>query len=987
MNAPIRVLFAEDSPVDVELAQRELKRAGLRFAPRVADTEPAFREALAEFAPDVILSDFAMPKFDGMLALSLARELSPEVPFIFVSGTLGEEYAIRALKDGATDYVLKSNLMRLPVAVERALQEARERAARREMEHDLRRSKLALDHAMDMILLIDRASMRFIDVNHAVTERLGYTREEMLALAPQDVLPASREALERAYDEMIANPSVASGMRSHYLCKDGSLLPFESTRRALRFGERWIIVAVSRDVRERIAAEQALRESEIRFRQTFELAASGMAHVSLEGRLLRVNRRLCEILGYAEDELLGRTVKEISHPEDRDATDAQRARVRSREIASARFEKRYLHKDGAVVWASLTVALARDAAGDPEYEIAVFEDITERKAHLERIERLTRVHAVLSGINGVIVRVRDRQELFREACRIAVEHGRFPLAWVGVANPAADRVEPVAWAGDADGYVQRIMPLRLGADPRHPPGMAGMAIRERKPMVANDLANDPRVVTKDAPLARGLRSLAVLPLQVARGAVGVLALYASQVGFFDDEEMKLLAELADDISFALEHLAREEKLSYLAFYDPLTGIANRTLFLERLDQHVQAAVGAGSKVALAMADVERLRTINDSLGRHAGDAVLRQLAERLARDADPGRIGRLGADQFAILFPAVKGRSEVARRFEETWHRCADAPFQVRDAEFRVSLKAGITLCPNDGSQAEELMNNAEAALRKAKDGGDRYVFYTPQMTARTAETLTLENQLRQALEREEFVLHYQPKVDGVTGRIAGVEALIRWQSPELGLVPPGRFIPLMEETGLILEVGAWALAKAVADHARWLDEGLSPPRVAVNVSAIQLRQREFVTALEEAIAAGAKPTGLDLEITESLVMDDIEGNIVKLKAVRQLGIDIAIDDFGTGYSSLGYLAKLPVQALKIDRSFIITMLSDPDTMTLVQTIISLAHSLKLKVVAEGVETEEQAKMLHLLRCDQIQGYLVGKPMPIEELTPLLAGR
>jgi EAL domain-containing protein (putative c-di-GMP-specific phosphodiesterase class I) len=283
------------------------------------------------------------------------------------------------------------------------------------------------------------------------------------------------------------------------------------------------------------------------------------------------------------------------------------------------------------------------------------------------------------------------------------------------------------------------------------------------------------------------------------------------------------------------------------------------------------------------------------------------------------------------------------------------------------------------------LFQNAEAALKKAKATGERYLFHTQQMTERIGEELALENKLRKALEKEEFVLHYQPKVDTSTRRIESVEALIRWQSPELGLVPPMEFIPLLEETGLILEVGAWALRRAVVDHRTWTERGLLAPRISVNVSAVQLRQRDFVATVEEAIRAGAIPPGIDLEITESLVMEDIDANVQKLEALRLLGLSIAVDDFGTGYSSLGYLAKLPVQTLKIDRSFIITMLKDSHTMTLVSTIISLAHSLNLKVVAEGVDAEEQAKVLKRLGCDQMQGYLFSKPIPGDQLEKLLA--
>jgi len=308
----------------------------------------------------------------------------------------------------------------------------------------------------------------------------------------------------------------------------------------------------------------------------------------------------------------------------------------------------------------------------------------------------------------------------------------------------------------------------------------------------------------------------------------------------------------------------------------------------------------------------------------------------------------------------------------------------VSGTELRVSAKAGIALFPNDGADADALFQNAEAALKKAKATGERYLFHTQQMTERIGEKLALENKLRQALEKEEFVLHYQPKVDTATRRIDSVEALIRWQSPELGLVPPMQFIPLLEETGLILEVGAWALGRAVGDHRTWTEQGLPAPRVSVNVSAVQLRKRDFVATVEEAIMAGSIPPGIDLEITESLVMEDIEASMRKLESVRVLGVGIAIDDFGTGYSSLSYLAKLPVHSLKIDRSFIITMLKDPAIMTLVSTIISMAHSLRLKVVAEGVDAEEQADELDRLGCDQLQGYLFSKPLPFDDMTALL---
>jgi EAL domain-containing protein (putative c-di-GMP-specific phosphodiesterase class I) len=316
--------------------------------------------------------------------------------------------------------------------------------------------------------------------------------------------------------------------------------------------------------------------------------------------------------------------------------------------------------------------------------------------------------------------------------------------------------------------------------------------------------------------------------------------------------------------------------------------------------------------------------------------------------------------------------------------QCFGEPFTVEGSDLRIAARAGIALYPKDGTAAEPLLRSAEAALRRSKETGERRVFHAAEMTTLSAEKLSLENSLRRALENEEFVLHYQTKLDLDTRRIVGVEALIRWQSPDRGLVLPGRFIRLMEETGLILEVGAWALRRAVQDHRRCAGQGIVLPRIALNVSSIQLRQRDFVDVVKDAISKGDTPTSLDLEITESIIMDDIAGSIDRLKALRDLGVKISIDDFGTGYSSLAYLTRLPVDSLKIDRSFIAGMLNDSGTMTLVSTIVSLAHSLRLTVVAEGVETDEQAKTLRLLHCDQVQGYLFSRPVPLEQLALVL---
>jgi diguanylate cyclase (GGDEF)-like protein len=598
-----------------------------------------------------------------------------------------------------------------------------------------------------------------------------------------------------------------------------------------------------------------------------------------------------------------------------------------------------------------------------------------------RIRNLNRIYAMLSGINALIVRARVREELFRESCRIAVEAGQFRMAWIGLVERGTVAVTPLAWDGDVRDFFDGV-PL----DPAQPrPGRGALtarAVRELEPVVSNDIVNEPQHILKKQLAERGINSLAVIPLIVGGEAVGVMALYAAETGFFDAEEVKLLGELADDIAFALEHIETAEKLDYVAYYDALTGLANRSLFNERLTQRMKVAEHG---LGLVILDIDRFKTVNDSLGRHAGDELLRLVGRRLAlRTGDPGLVGRLGGDHFALMIDGANA-DEIARALDYQVRTCFGEAFRLEGgSELRVSVRAGIALAPRDGSDFETLHRNAEAALEEAKALGDRFVFYAGHMTEKVAEKLTLENKMRLALDRGEFVLHYQPKVDLESRRIEGVEALIRWRSPELGLVPPMDFIPLLEETGMILEAGAWAMRRAALDHRNWVERGLAAPRVSINVSAIQLRKRDFVQTVQAALAEDAKSPGLDLEITESLLMEDVEENIRKLAAVRDLGVSIAVDDFGTGYSSLRYLARLPVQTVKIDRSFIVTMLKDSNTMTLVSTIISLAHSLRLKVVAEGVDSEEQAVILRALKCDQMQGYLISKPLPFAELQAFL---
>jgi len=727
---------------------------------------------------------------------------------------------------------------------------------------------------------------------------------------------------------------------------------------------------------EDITARKQAEELHARLAAIVESSDDAIVGKTLDGVITSWNRGAEELFGYCAAEAIGQPMVLIV-PDERAAEEPQILEQLRRGRRITHFETVRRRKDGSLIDVSLTISPIHDANGRIVGASKIARDITERKRAERKIRHLNRVYAVLSSINALIVRVRDRDELFRETCRIAVEVGLFKLAWIGITEPSRRRFEVLAWSGGNEDYVRMLALQFQGVD------ASIFEQLNRKVVINNDVAERPDVLLPEEPRLRVLRASVRLPLLINDQLAGVLALYTEETGFFDDDEMRLLQELAGDIAFALDHLEKANKVDYLAYYDQLSGLANRTLFLERLNQYVHTARIAGEEFSVALADVERLRAVNDSLGRSAGDELLKRITERLVLSADRAKLARISGAVFAIVLHGLRGAPALELKIESMLQEIFGKPFELRASEVRISAKVGVASFPTDGKDAETLLSSAEAALRRAKDSGDKYVLHAPEITARSAEKLTMEMKLRRALERAEFVLHYQPKVRLVTRQIVGAEALIRWQTPE-GLVPPMKFIPLMEETGLILEAGSWALAKAVADHDSWRRRNLRTPRVAVNVSAMQLRQRDFVQTIAAAIACGAMPPGIDLEITESLLMEDIDGNILKLRQLHELGIEIAIDDFGIGYSSLSYLARLPVQSLKIDRSFLAAIPDDRDTVMLVQTIISLAHSLKRKVIAEGVESEEQANLLRQLGCDEIQGYLISRPVPFEQMTALL---
>jgi diguanylate cyclase (GGDEF)-like protein/PAS domain S-box-containing protein len=860
------------------------------------------------------------------------------------------------------------------IRAERALHEEQERLA------------LLAENVPAMIAYID-ADHRYRYANPRYRLFYGGSEAPIAGRRIQEVLtPQTWEAARASFARALAGETVS--YEGERWLHDGSRR-YVSVSLVPHRGEGGAVLGLyilAMDITARHQAQRALRESEAGMRHAQEMA--GLAYVVLgtDGRYERWSESWPRVLGL-EPARLPKTTREsldMVHADDRERfrqTAVQAARSRQRTVLEYRMQR----GDGALAHLlQIMEPLGEpDAAGRVRWFVTM-QDITERKLAESRIQRLNRVYAVRSGINAAIVRIRDRQELYQEVCRIGVERGGFPFVWLARVDAAGQRLVPVASAGEAGDFMERIrerLSLRDQVPGGH--GLAAVAVRERRAVFVNDVEGSPHVLLKDLHRALGIRAVGVLPIVVEGAPVAALGLQAAEAGFFDEQEQRLLLELAGDIAFALDHIEKEERVRYLAYYDALTGLANRSLLLERLAAQTAAARERAAPLALAILNVERFKSLNDTLGRLAGDELLRQVAQRLGAAAgDSSRVARVGADEFALVRSPAGGRDEEAQWLREAQARVTREPFVLGGRELRVSLRAGVAVFPADGADADSLFRNAEAALRRAR-GGEPLVFYAPEMTERSAEKLELENRLRLAVERGEFVLYYQPKLDLATRRITGAEALIRWQSAELGLVPPARFIPMLEETGLIGQVGGWALAQAVDDQQRWRSRGRAAPRVSVNVSALELRRPDFVAGVKAALARGVAPL-IDLEITESVLMEDLERNVQTLKALRELGVGAAIDDFGTGYSSLGYLARLPVQTLKIDRSFIVTMLDNQDVTTLVSTIVSMSRALRLRVVAEGVDSEAQARTLYLLGCDEVQGHLFGKAVPAAEFEALL---
>ncbi len=697
-------------------------------------------------------------------------------------------------------------------------------------------------------------------------------------------------------------------------------------------------VMFAEDITKAKRAENLLMQSEQRLRSYFNISLIGMAIISPMKGWLEVNDKVCELLGYSRDELKRMTWVELTHPEDLVKDFELFDRVLAGKGDSYSCDKRFIRKDGNVMYASQDIRCVRKPDGTVDYLVAVIQDVTEKiKTEAER---------------------QASEEKYRE-----------------LFNSNRDGI----CLFDMDGRILDANPAALA--------MLGCLLEELKRLTYKDITPPKwhRVdeeILKDQIIRRGYSDLYEKELIRKDGVVfpAALRMWATRDEW--GNPVNLWAIIRD----VTDEKRSRERLDYLAYHDHLTDFASRPLFMDRLSQSMLVAKHAKVQAGVLFVGLDHFKRVNDHLGHSAGDRLLQMVGRRIKSYLhETETIGRIGGDEFAVLLPKIR-RSEDAIKMAAKILQALEAPFLVDSHELFMSASIGISIFPIDGQEPDELVKNSATAMARAKKAGrHNFKLYSAAVDAKTSKTLEIEKSLRYALERDEFRLHFQPQIDLATETAGGVEALIRWQHPRFGLMAPAEFLPVAQEIGMITAIDDWVLRQACAQNKRWMDLGLPKIRTAVNLTASQFQNHNLIQAVHQAIGmSGIQPNQLEFELTEGTIIQNTEETMPVLHQLTAMGVQISIDDFGTGYSSLSYLRKFPIYALKIDQSFVREITTDENNAAIVRAIIVLAHDLKLKVVAEAVETRPQLKFLRDQNCDRVQGFLFSKPLPADTLTEML---
>jgi diguanylate cyclase (GGDEF)-like protein/PAS domain S-box-containing protein len=929
----LRVLILEDRPDDALLVTEHLRRAGLAIEWERVDTEAEFAAKL-QSGLDLILADYSLPQFNAPRALDMLKERNLDIPFIVVSGTVGEDAAVAVMRGGARDYVFKGNLSRLRPVIEREVRAAAERkAARLAQDEYLRRLGSIFDSALDAVVTMD-ANGVITDWNPMAETIFGWPKSEAVGRSVADTIipPRYREAHRLGLARFLETgkgPVLNTRTELEALHRDGHEFPIELSIGATPSAHGFLFSAFARDISQRRHAEEAVRQ----LAATVAASTDAIISADLNGFIISWNAGAERMYGYPASDTIGRKLSVIVPEERAGELRAALDRVNKGESVE-QLETVRRRKDGRLVEVSISLAPLTDEHGTVIATTGIARDMsTAKQAALD---------------------LRASEERYRRIVETAFEG-----VWI------IDSKNETA-------FVNRRMADMLGYAPdemRGKPVLAFMDPNAQAAFVANrDRRQQDHQAEHEFRFRRkdGSELWVLLEASPDRDQAGN---YVGSLAMVTDVTERRRAQKA------LEHQTR---------HDGLTGLPNRLMLAERLAEALTAAQSEHQQVGVLVLDLDHFKEVNETFGPQAGDRLLEQVGPRLQSEVRAqDLVARLGGDEFAVLLPDTDGTAAttLAARLLDALQR----PIEVQGQHLDVAASIGVAIFPKDGDDADSLLRRADIALFVAKQGRGTFVRYAPEHEKQGASRLTLMAELREALQcDEELFLQFQPLVRLRDRSLAGVEALVRWRHPERGLIPPMEFVPFAEKTRLIKPLTRWVLTSALKQAVAWQQGGHSIP-VSVNISVRDLVDPEFpqmiATLLE---AAQAPPSLLVLEITESLIMTEPERAIDTLTRLRTLGVRLAVDDFGTGYSSLAYLHRLPVHEIKIDKSFVAAITGEANRANIVRASVELGHSLQLETVAEGVEDARTWDLLADLGCDLAQGYFISRPMLANKVLPWL---
>jgi diguanylate cyclase (GGDEF)-like protein/PAS domain S-box-containing protein len=807
-----------------------------------------------------------------------------------------------------------------------------------------------------IMLLVDPKDGRIASANRAAAIFYGYSPQQLCAmtigqlnqLSDEQVVIDSKQIMDQEGTRFLGVHRLACG----------ELRNVEVHCSPLSVSGKHMIFSIIHDVTKRVEAENQLRDSEERFRATFEQAAVGIQHASLDGKFLRCNQRFAEIIGYALEEIPSLNFQQITHPEDYPANQEMVSKLVNGFMSSARCEKRYIRKNGSTVWVRMTSSIQHDGEGRPLHFITLVEDINALKMAEQDLA------ASQTALKASEARFRKAFQTSETRYRAAFEGTLDPCAICRLDNQTY--IEVNAEFLKALGYERD--------------EVIGKTLQELQIFPqAGDMEKQEALLRRDGQFRE-------LKLRFRRKN-GDFVWGATSASIIELDGIPHIFTCTRDLS---PTLAAESEIYNLAFLDPLTNLPNRRLLLDELRQAHSNAVRSGLNQTLLLIDLDNFKVLNESLGHPVGDLMLKEIALRMnscVTNADT--VARIGGDEFAVMLDDLsKIPEEVAAHAKTVADKILAAihqPFLLDGHECYSTASVGVTVFGDPNVSTNEILQQAEIALYQAKSTGRNTIHYfAPTLLEAAIARAALEADLRLAIDENQFLLYYQPQI--MNGRLASVESLIRWQHPTRGLVLPNDFIPLAEETGLVVAIGLWGLETACKQLVAWAaQEHTAHLRIAVNISARHFRQPDFVDQVLNVLEiTGAIAANLELEITESVMVEDFDGIIAKMTELKSHGVRFSLDDFGTGYSSLSYLKRLPLDHLKIDISFIREILTDATSAAIAQAIISLGQAMALPVIAEGVETEEQRGFLSGLGCHGFQGYLFSRPMPLMDFEEFL---